>query len=281
MSTEEEDDAHDDISDDDEDDEDDEEGEDDEVPTSGAGRRTRKRYSIQEKASIIRTVDRMMQRHGMTRNEACWDLHINPKLVYKWMKVIDAQLIAKKENIKAKSIHNGKVHSLEEHKDVLLQFIFELREQGMAVSVNMVAAKASQVSASFNAKSQQAKYHSARRFIYSQGLVFRLGTNESQRSPLEVAAEALTYMQTVARPKVSQEVIRHEDFILNMDQTPIPFTFHARKTINTPGSPTVHIRKSTCDTRRATYAVTVTASGKLLKPLVIFKGKPSWANCES
>jgi hypothetical protein len=82
-------------------------------------------------------------------------------------------------------------------------------------------------------------------------------------------------MQTVARPKVSQEGIRHEDFILNVDQTPIPFTFHARKTINTPGSRTVHIRKSTCDTRRATYAVTVTASGKLLKPLVIFKGKPT------
>ena len=213
----------------------------------------------------------------MTRKEASWDLNINPKLLYKWMKVINTQLTAKKENMKAKSIHNGKEHCLQEHKDVLLQFIFELREQGMAVLVNMVAAKASQVSETFNAKSQQAKYHSARRFIYSQGLVFCLGTSESQRSPLEVAAEALAYMQTVARLKVSQEGIRHEDFILNMDQTPIPFTYHARKTINTPGSGTVHIRKSTCDTRRATYyAVTVTVSLTNKSALSRYKNAKNW-----
>ena len=75
------------------------------------------------------------------------------------------------------------------------------------------------------------QYHSARRFIRSQGLVFRLGTNESQSSPGEVAAEALDYMQSVARPKVSQEGGRHNDFILKMDQTPIPFTYNARKTL--------------------------------------------------
>jgi hypothetical protein len=49
MPTDEEDDAHDDINGDDEDDEDDEEGEDDEVPTSEAGKRTRKRYSIKSR----------------------------------------------------------------------------------------------------------------------------------------------------------------------------------------------------------------------------------------
>ena len=56
-----------------------------------------------------------------------------------------------------------------------------------------------------------------------------------------------------------------------MDQTPIPFTFQARITVNAPGSHTVHIRKSTAgDTKPSTYVVTVTASGKLLKPLIVF-----------
>ena len=32
------------------------------------------------------------------------------------------------------------------------------------------------------------------------------------------------------------------------------------------------MRKSTNDTKRATLAMTVTASGKILKPLIIFKG---------
>jgi transposase len=236
-------------------------------------KKRRKRYSIQEKSSILRTVARLMERHGMTCSEACEDVNISPKLHARWKKTIDAQLAAKKGNIKARSIHSGRDSCLSEHKEELLQFIFEHREQGMAVSVNMVAAKASQLSAGFHGKSHNAKYHSARRFVLSQGLVFRLGTNKSQRSPAEVAAEALDYMQTVARPKIAQgQGIRHEDFILNMDQTPIPFTFNARKTIESVGRRTVHIRKSTNDTKRATYAVTVTASGKILKPLLVFKG---------
>jgi hypothetical protein len=118
------------------------------------------------------------------------------------------------------------------HTQEFLQFICsKLREQGMAVSVRMVALRAAQLSEQFHEKSRDAQYHSARRFIRSQGLVFRLGTNESQRSPGEVAAEALDYMQNIARPKASQEGGRHKDFILNMDQTPIPFTYNARKTL--------------------------------------------------
>ncbi|KAI2512695.1 pogo transposable element with KRAB domain [Fragilaria crotonensis] len=181
-------------------------------------------------------------------------------------------LETKKNNIKAKCIHRGKDSCLTAHKQELLQFIFELREQGMAVSVRMVAVRAAQLSEQFHMKSRDAQYHSARRFIRSQGLVFRLGTNESQRSPAQVAAEALDYIQNVARPKVSQEGGRHEDFILNMDQTPIPFTYNAKKTLEIVGRRTVHIRKSTGDTKRATFAMTVTASGKILKPLLIFKG---------
>ena len=57
-----------------------------------------------------------------------------------------------------------------------------------------------------------------------------------------------------------------------MDQTPVPFTYNSRKTLEVVGRRTVHVRKSTNDTKRATFAMTVTASGKILKPLIIFKG---------
>jgi hypothetical protein len=48
---------------------------------------------------------------------------------------LDAMRQAKKNNIKAKCIHRGKDSCLTVHTQKLLQFIFELREQGMAVSV--------------------------------------------------------------------------------------------------------------------------------------------------
>ena len=76
---------------------------------------------------------------------------------------------------------------------------------------------------------------------------------------------------TSVRPKVIQPN-RSQDFILNMDQTPVPFSFHSKRTLEQLGSRTVNIRKSTNDTKRVTCAMTVTASGLVLTPMLIFKG---------
>jgi hypothetical protein len=66
---------------------------------------------------------------------------------------------------------------------------------------------------------------------------------------------------------------RNLDGILNMDQMPIPYSYHANKMLNLKGIKTVQGRSSTSDTKRVTLAVTVTASGKLLTPFLIFKGQ--------
>jgi len=38
-----------------------------------------------------------------------------------------------------------------------------------------------------------------------------------------------------------------QDYIINMDQSPIPITFHRQRTLELVGACTVHIRKFTCD----------------------------------
>ncbi len=60
-----------------------------------------------------------------------------------------------------------------------------------------------------------------------------------------------------------------------LDQTPVPFTFNAKKTLESVGQRTVHIRKSTCDTKMVSCAMTVSASGRVLTPLFVFKGAPN------
>ena len=72
-----------------------------------------------------------------------------------------------------------------------LQFIFELQEQGLAVSVSMVMRNAKQILPQYALKSRVAQYCWALRFVRSQDLVFSLGINESQHLPAETAAEAL------------------------------------------------------------------------------------------
>ena len=84
--------------------------------------------------------------------------------------------------------------------------------------------------------------------------------------------EALDFIQ-VTRPKLTLPCC-HQDYILNMDQTLVPFSYDPKSTLELVGRRTVHVRKSTNDTKRATVALCVTASGKALTPMIVFKGKP-------
>jgi hypothetical protein len=61
------------------------------------------------------------------------------------------------------------------------------------------------------------------------------------------------------------------DDMINMDQMPIPFSYHASQTLDRKGTNTIYIHALTSDTKRATLAGTVSGHGNLLKPLLIFK----------
>ena len=103
-----------------------------------------------------------------------------------------------------------------------------------------------------------------------QGLVHCLGTHESQKAPKETQTGALDFMQVIC-PKLKLQCC-NKAFILNMDQTPIPFTFNYKTTMEVVGARTVHVCKSTNDTKHATAAITVAASGKMPPLLLVFKG---------
>ena len=233
-------------------------------------KKKRRRFTIQEKLCFIRNVRKRLE-NGLSQRAACEELNIHHTLYGLWIKQMED--MRQSRNSKARSLCQGRQSSLAPIQEVLLRFIFELREQGMGVSITMVMLKAAHLSREFREKSRIAQYNSARRFVRHHGMVHRMGTNESQRSPNETAAEALDFMATTARRKVS-EPCRHQAFIINMDQTPIPFTYNSKKTLELIGRRTVHVRKSTNDTKRATFAMTVTASGHVLTPLIVFKGKP-------
>ena len=57
---------------------------------------------------------------------------------------------------------------------------------------------------------------------------------------------------------------RNRDDILNMDQTPLAYSYHSNKTLDTRGSRTIYIGTLTTDMKRFTAAVTMTISGKML-----------------
>lgn len=175
-------------------------------------------------------------------------------------------------NKRAVSIHRGRQSCLHPIEEDLLEYIFSLRDQGLAVSVRMVLIKASQVCAEFRRKNERAKDQAVRRFVASHGLVHRVHTHQSQEDIAAVYQKATDWMKNI-RP-ILQGPNRDERYIINMDQTPIFFSMLPSTTLERSGSRTVNVRTSNDSTMRVTVAVTVTANGEMLTPLFVFKGKP-------
>ena len=66
---------------------------------------------------------------------------------------------------------------------------------------------------------------------------------------------------------------------MNMDQMPVYHAMmNATTTIKHVGTRAENMRTSAGDSKRVTIAVTITASGKIIPTMVVFKGESS--NCD-
>ena len=173
------------------------------------------------------------------------------------------------------SLHSERASILSGLEEQLLRWFFELREQGIMVSVRLITLRACKLCAVFRRKSIRAKDLSILQFLASNKIVLRAVTHECQRPPEQVRREALDFIEYV-RPKLvgPNRCNRNPRFIFNTDQTPIFFDMSSGRTLSASGERTVNGRTSSSSTLRVTVSVTVTASGILLKPLIVLNGKP-------
>ena len=198
-------------------------------------------------------------------------LDIDPAQVRRWNK--DRHKIAT-SNPNAGSLHQGMPSVLEPIEDEILFWFFELRERGMKISVRMMVLKATELAPpEFRMKSERARDQVVRRFLKAHDIVHRVVTHESQRAPHEVERQALDWMEMI-RPMVTAPN-RNQRFIINMDQTPVFFSMSEGTTLEVEGSRAVNSRSSSGSTMRLSLALTVTASGDILTPFIVFKGKPN------
>ena len=93
-------------------------------------------------------------------------------------------------------------------------------------------------------------------------------TTKPQRSPVDLAADVLDFMQHI-QPKVSEQN-HNPKFIINMDQTPIFFTCHQRKCWN--GKNKISKYSFFNERQKTTLAVCMCTDGTHLPPMLTFKG---------
>ena len=184
----------------------------------------RRRFTLQEKLMYLLVVRQKVDK-GISLREASKSINISHKQILDWKK--QSEKMKGNSNQHTKSLGDGVQSFLSPYTDRLLSFIFEMRETGMAVSVKSIVLKALQISREFREKSMTARYSAIRRFINVHGFMHRMGTHLSQRRPSETEEIAVDFVH-VTREKL-QMSCRDEAYIINMDQTPVPFLYDPKK----------------------------------------------------
>ena len=173
---------------------------------SGGTKKTR-RFTLQEKLMYLRVICQKVDK-GLSLWEASKSMNGRMK---------------NKNNQHAKSLGDGVTSFLSLYTDNLLSLICEMRETGMAVSVNSIVLKASQLSREFREKTYTARHSAMHRFINVHGFMHQMGTHLSQHQPSEMEEIAADFV-CVTHGKL-QMSYSDEAYIIDMDQTPVPFSY--------------------------------------------------------
>ncbi len=238
---------------------------------------SRKSFSLEFKRYAVRYIDNALENKTASITVASDELCLPHFYYARWKKTLQKvdnllatnEVIAFRINSGTRKIHPGRPSELEAIRTGLSRSIFELREQGIQVSNRTVRNHASRMLQSFNVKTMKAKKASIARFVKKMGYTHRIGTHVAQKNHKNTEEDARHFMSYMRQKVASMD----PDDVINMDQTPIPYSYHTSRTLALKGTKTIHVRSSTSDTKRATLAATVSGSGKLLKPFLIFKGK--------
>jgi hypothetical protein len=134
----------------------------------------------------------------------------------------------------------------------------------------MVMREAARLVPSFRGKSVTTKEQIVRSFTKHLGLTQCAAMHTAQKHYKETENEAKDFI-AMMRERIAD---RNKDDILNMDQTPIVYSFHSRKNLETKGTKSIQVHASMTDTKHVTVAATITTSGKMLPPFMVFKGAP-------
>jgi hypothetical protein len=140
----------------------------------------------------------------------------------------------------------GRPSSLAPIQDEILQWLFELRQDGMPVSVRLFRLQICKLDGHFRRKAMAAQYSIARQFLSTHKITLRRPTHEAQCLPATKVGEAL---QFIARMQALVSTPnRDERYVINMDQTPVYFSMTPTTTLEKVGARTVNMRNSSGST---------------------------------
>lgn len=223
-------------------------------------------YTVKKKVEVVE----WHRQTGRNVHATARHFGIDRKRVREWDKNFETVLQRSYGKGKAqRKLSNGAPVFSEELDDALFEFFESERSAGRAVSNRLLAEEARKIAdnlklGNFAASSQYIKRWKAR-----FGVTMRQATNDSQKTPDDLAEAASAF-----RSAVNALRLRH-DFtpanIANMDQIMVRIDNPACRTNNVAGEATVRIANTGCARRGFTVALAACANGDKLPAFVSLK----------
>ena len=225
-----------------------------------SNRRRRSSYTTEFKLKVVKYAEE----NGGNR-AAGREYDLDESVVRGWRKNV-AQL--KKMPSKKRANRCGITKFPELEKD-LLQYVHDRRNNGRAVTTIMIRRQAKQIAKDRGLKDFIGGPSWCHRFMKRAGLSVRSRTTVGQRTP-DNWEELMASFQDFTARNIDRLRLNH-DKIINMDEVPMTFDAPMTRTVTNTGDKTVTITTTGHEKTHFTVVLACTASGKKLKPMVIFK----------
>ena len=190
-------------------------------------------YTASKKMKIVCAVDAVMATENLSLNMAATRYGVSPGSVINWRKNAAALSEASVEN--KLILHKGPTSNLvSEVEEELIGFVEHWRLRGFPVTRMCLVRKVCKLKPEFLQKSCAARRMVISCFLTKNGLTHRVATHKAQRLPGEVRAAALSHLE-VQVPRANNP-LRYQDYVLNMDQTPVYHSMDQDYTIDYVGA---------------------------------------------
>jgi len=221
-----------------------------------------KAYSVKEKEAIVREA----KERGIRITAR--DKSIAVSTLLGWMKGNFSEVQAK-TNRGARCEGGGRKVATGNYDQIIFQWILEQRELHIPVSRQAIQDFARRLCTDISGFTASNGWLD--KFMRRHQLSLRSRTSLSQKLPGDLEEKVTSFQKFIKDQRVDDEY--EDEFIVNMDETPVFFDLVPNKTVDMQGNKSVIVRTSGGDKRHVTVMLAVSASGKVLPTFVIFKGK--------
>ena len=192
------------------------------------------------------------------------------KNIQRWLRERVDEVKGKERKRKNRKGQVRKLTYPKELDDDILKWFLEKRDLQLAVSTEMLKQHAKMVVIPVK-PTFKASDGWVQKFMQRHNLVLRARTSMAQKLPADLESRIAAFRQQLQSIRMRTDV--DYNMLGNMDEMPVYFDIVPGKTIEIKGEKTVKVRTTGSEKRHITIVLSCTASGDLLPPMIIFKGK--------